>query len=63
MRAIAGIFCFQKGKGGRDLKTFCKTLREYPREQKDITVGTTAGGLLDAYPAATSKPNESLMTK
>jgi hypothetical protein len=52
----------QEGKGGRDDKASLGTapVSKSPREEKDVTVETTAGGYLDAHPAAPNKPSGTL---
>jgi hypothetical protein len=53
---------FQERKGGRDDKVFRGTpsVSTSPRGEKDVTVGTTAGGHLGDRPAAPTKPSGTL---
>jgi hypothetical protein len=48
-----------EGKGGRDVKSSRRTPPETksPRGEKDVTVGTTAGGHLITHPTALNKPS------
>jgi hypothetical protein len=48
-----------EGKGGRDVKSSSRTPPETksPRGEKDVTVGTTAGGHLITHPTALNKPS------
>jgi hypothetical protein len=52
----------REGKGGRDEKASRGTsaLSKFPRGEKDVTVGTTAGGHLGDHPAAPKKPSGKL---
>jgi hypothetical protein len=52
------------GKGGRDVKTSRTTplVTKSPRGEKDVTVGTTAGGHLVTHPVASKKPSGPLKT-
>jgi hypothetical protein len=52
-------------KGRRKVKTSRKAPPEIksPRGEKDVTVGTTAGGYLVTHPAAPKKPSEPLKPK
>jgi hypothetical protein len=52
----------QEGKGGRDEKASRGTppVSKSPRREKDVTVGTTAGGHLGDHPAAPAKPGGTL---
>jgi hypothetical protein len=47
-----------EGKGGRDVESSRRTLPETksPRGEKDVTVGTTAGGHSITHPTALNKP-------
>jgi hypothetical protein len=48
-----------EGKGGRDVKSSRRTPPETksPRGEKDVTVGTTAGGHLISHPTALNTPS------
>jgi hypothetical protein len=48
-----------EGKGRKDVKTSRRAPPgiKYPRGEKDVTVGTTAGGHLVNHPAAPKKPS------
>jgi hypothetical protein len=48
-----------EGKGGKDVKSFRRTPPETksPRREKDVTVGTTAGGHFISHPTALNKPS------
>jgi hypothetical protein len=52
----------REGKGERDKKGSRRTpaVSKSPREEKNVSVATTAGGHLDAHPAAPNKPSGTL---